>query len=790
MTDMVAQDYHLEFISPEKSHGQPQKKSLMALPANEPEEPRKKRVRPLSRVASLVSLISPVKSTSIKRLGQTLQRSISLRPESGPLVPPSPPSSPPSRSPTLFDGAWRAVRLGGGCGGGGVAATPGPHPPSSHSSSSLKRRDSKLWSEMYDTGTTERLSRAEIKRQEAIFELAQGEQDLIEDLTLAKKVYHDPMLTLAIMSAKELEKIFGMLETFIPLHADLLAKLKTARKDDGTTDRVGHILAAWLPCLTAYSRYCSNQVAARLLLERKRGEARVHDFLQRCLESPFSRRLDLWSFLDAPRSRLVKYPLLLRGILRHTPNDHADRQLLEEAISTAAGIVRDVNSRTGESECRYFWNRLDWSDVPAGDGATAVAAPRLLSCHGELRTARGARVYVFLFERALVVTRPLGGGGGGGGGGASDGGGPRYRTRGRPIPVSELALWDLTDGDVITVGGSFRGAFRGGQRAMNMFRVGHTDPSRGQSITLKANDAFGKQRWLGCIRAAVETAARAHASPRANGAGSGWCAETEARCPPAPSFGDLGVRPESSEAPNSAARREGDVASSHPATLSTVAAAMSEPAAGDAADFPTDSCSSAEDDVSAGDAMARDGIDAPPVGSSDATPTSDATTSSRRLDAAHRSAQQCLEPQGTSETALRAAEPPRTKDVSPETLEGSELFGDTPQKDIVAVLETTLPADVQASEQVPTAAATNTQALETTTSEAVGDLHAGIRPTLLSLNSGGSSAMGSYEATLTAVPGPLRSGERNMNSIANIFCEKDPEQKHLRSMLEEQTTKL
>ena len=88
-----------------------------------------------------------------------------------------------------------------------------------------------------------------------------------------------------------------------------------------------------LPCLSSYDSYCSNQVAAKALLDHKKQDHRVQDFLQRCLESPFSRKLDLWNFLDIPRSRLVKYPLLLREILRHTPNDNPDQQHLEEAVS-------------------------------------------------------------------------------------------------------------------------------------------------------------------------------------------------------------------------------------------------------------------------------------------------------------------------------------------------------------------------------------------------------------------------------------------------------------------------
>lgn len=97
-----------------------------------------------------------------------------------------------------------------------------------------------------------------------------------------------------------------------------------------------------LPCLSSYTKYCSNQVKAKALLDQKKQDRRVQDFLQRCLQSPFSRKLDLWNFLDIPRSRLVKYPLLLREILKHTPNDHADQQHLDEAVRKTRGLVQKV----------------------------------------------------------------------------------------------------------------------------------------------------------------------------------------------------------------------------------------------------------------------------------------------------------------------------------------------------------------------------------------------------------------------------------------------------------------
>lgn len=56
-------------------------------------------------------------------------------------------------------------------------------------------------------------------------------------------------------------------------------------------------LCAQFPKLKDYTDYCANQVYAKSLLDAKKHDKKVEDFLQRCIESPFSRKLDLWSFL-------------------------------------------------------------------------------------------------------------------------------------------------------------------------------------------------------------------------------------------------------------------------------------------------------------------------------------------------------------------------------------------------------------------------------------------------------------------------------------------------------------
>ncbi|XP_023155536.1 neuroepithelial cell-transforming gene 1 protein isoform X1 [Amphiprion ocellaris] len=414
-------------------------------------EPSNKRVRPLGRVTSLANLISPVKNGAVRRFGQTIQDSFRGNGKS-----PGVPQKPCSKAAA-------------------------PTPP--------KRRNSTLWSETLDVHQKGTFSTKEIKRQEAIFELSRGEQDLIEDLQLARKAYHDPMLKLSIMSEEELTHIFGNLDAYIPLHEDLLAQLSKATGQDGTVGQIGQIVVTWLPRLNAYKDYCSNQLAAKALLDQKKQDPRVQDFLQRCLESPFSRKLDLWSFLDIPRSRLVKYPLLLKEILRHTPPEHPDAASLEEAIAIIQGVLSDINMKKGESECQYYIDKLEYLDDRQRD-------PRLeqcksLLCHGELRNKSGTKLHVFLFTEVLVLTRPV-----------TRNERQCFQVYRQPIPVQDLVLEDLQDGDV-RMGGSFRGAFSNADKAKNIFRVRSQGPSQAQSHTLQVNDVFHKQQWLNCLRSAI-----------------------------------------------------------------------------------------------------------------------------------------------------------------------------------------------------------------------------------------------------------------------------------------------
>ncbi|KAK7474723.1 hypothetical protein BaRGS_00034016 [Batillaria attramentaria] len=363
-----------------------------------------------------------------------------------------------------------------------IPSSPAPRqcvsPYKTPSPSPAKRRMTRTWSDMMaGDSSVSRMTHQDIKRQEAIYELYQGEADLVEDLQNVKKLYRDSMLTLHLCSAGELEQIFGPIDDLIPVHEDLASRLQQQRQTDGTTQGVGQQLLDWVPQLKVYIDFCANQVFGKALLDEKRNDPAVDDFLQRCQESPFSRKLDLWGLLDGARGRFVKYPLLIKAILKQTPPDHEDATLLESALEQLDKVIQMADKQAGRSECLFYKSRLTY--IYDEQRIPEIEESQALICRGTVKNNKGSKLQLFLFERAAVVAR------------STSQGLQVYR---QPIPVSQLVVEDLPDGEIRI--GSFRSAFGQGQTARNVFRISFTDSSLGQAHTLMANDEHDKRQWM------------------------------------------------------------------------------------------------------------------------------------------------------------------------------------------------------------------------------------------------------------------------------------------------------
>ena len=132
---------------------------------------------------------------------------------------------------------------------------------------------------------------------------------------------------------------------------------------------------------------------ARHLLESKKlTNKRLQEFLKKKLES--SRAVDIWTYLDVPRSRIVKYPLLVKEILRHTPVGHLDEISLKKSQKILSELLNTIDKAMGEAECKLAKTKINSKEDY--DPKKCVENATELITEGQLRDNRGMVIIFFI----------------------------------------------------------------------------------------------------------------------------------------------------------------------------------------------------------------------------------------------------------------------------------------------------------------------------------------------------------------------------------------------------------
>lgn len=512
----------------------------------EQDQPEVKKKRNLSRISSLSSMLSLSKPIGKKvgRMGSALQKSLSSSRFGSPVSSMRTPSraSLARSASTVFGDGGSSEGGTGRTSPGSVSLQEGPAgwggSPFRRSSVNLTRKSStstltpyrvpgptpsksrptRYWSEVYSS-VIDKLTKQEVKLQEAVFEIYNGEEDLVEDLKLVRKTYADSLIHLNILSPCEEQLVFGHMSALAPIHQQFHANLARAQCKDGFWFEIGPAVEKWIKTVEIpYVNYCSNLIQAKAFLDKKQSEDKsFSDFLQRCLESPFSRKLDLWSYLDVPRSRLVKYPLLLKQVLKYS-EDPDDIKTITESIQKLEKIINLVDTGMAKAKCVTSISTMEFlsSSPPV---CVSMASEEIMS--GSLRNSRGTKVMVCLVDTALIVGRQV----------SRPGIGKVVQVYREPIPTNHLICTDLADGEAVKPG-SFHRAFSSSQNtSRNAFRVSWNDTedltvadtssrdhSSERSHTLVAPDEHTKRQWVATIQKTIQKVQTSqpdgHASPK------------------------------------------------------------------------------------------------------------------------------------------------------------------------------------------------------------------------------------------------------------------------------------
>lgn len=137
------------------------------------------------------------------------------------------------------------------------------------------------------------------------------------------------------------------------LHVNsILSKNFSSRQSkNNVVEQIGDIMLSHVPKFEPFVRYGAHQIIGKYSFEtEKSSNPSFAEFVTRTERLPQSRKLELNGYLTKPTTRLGRYNLLLREILKHTPKDHPDQETIPRVMTIIAKYLADVNRETGKTE--------------------------------------------------------------------------------------------------------------------------------------------------------------------------------------------------------------------------------------------------------------------------------------------------------------------------------------------------------------------------------------------------------------------------------------------------------
>eukprot|EP01133_Synstelium_polycarpum_P006711 gene6711-7804_t len=177
-------------------------------------------------------------------------------------------------------------------------------------------------------------------RNKVINEVINTEKDYISDLKVIINILND----------KDQSIIFSNVAMLLSVNEVLLTDLEKTAKENGGSS-IGPCFKYLADYLKIYSSYCSNQQLSHdHLLQCIKKNPQFKQYLDEKQTLPECRQGHLDSFLIKPIQRLCKYPLLLRELIKNSPEGHPDIPSLEEAYSKIQTAVITVNENKRKAE--------------------------------------------------------------------------------------------------------------------------------------------------------------------------------------------------------------------------------------------------------------------------------------------------------------------------------------------------------------------------------------------------------------------------------------------------------
>ncbi|CAO3653206.1 unnamed protein product [Mucor fragilis] len=308
----------------------------------------------------------------------------------------------------------------------------------------VKEENTRLWSQSVPENVVEATLPEERKRQECIYELIYTEQDFVRDLQYVHEFWVEPLLSQDIIDDDKrreqfIKQVFYNIADVRHVNTELSRALEARQAEKYLVSSIGDVMLDHVRYFHPFVEYGAHQVIGKFTfeLEKKRNPL-FAQFVEETERKPESRRLELNGYLTKPTTRLGRYNLLLREILKRTPDDNPDKEAIPQIMAIITTYLEQVNVEAGK--CENFFNlqqigeRLEFKS-PADYVDLKLEQPgRQLLMKGRMKrkgnsSSEASDLQVFLFDHYLVMAKIK-----------YEDHLEKYKTYRRPIPLELLSI--------------------------------------------------------------------------------------------------------------------------------------------------------------------------------------------------------------------------------------------------------------------------------------------------------------------------------------------------------------
>ncbi|KAM9313762.1 phosphatidylinositol 3,4,5-trisphosphate-dependent Rac exchanger 1 protein-like [Pholidichthys leucotaenia] len=212
------------------------------------------------------------------------------------------------------------------------------------------------------------------------------------------------------LSPEHVKILFSNIEDILELHREVLSTVEGALQPEPQPHHaLGHVFLQFKDSFSVYGEYCSNhEKALRLLMELNK-IPHIRTFLLHCmlLGGKKSTDIPLEGYLLTPIQRICKYPLLLKELLKRTPQKHTDHAAVEAALQAMKAVCSNINETKRQMEKLEALEQLQ-SHIEGWEGTNLTDICTDLLLHGNLLKISAGNIQervFFLFDNLLVYCK-------------------------------------------------------------------------------------------------------------------------------------------------------------------------------------------------------------------------------------------------------------------------------------------------------------------------------------------------------------------------------------------------